>query len=164
MAKKKVVEKPDPSIVKGNPTKELFISMLVKDITLSDAIGDLIDNSVDGAKQYTKDKNNLSKFHIEITATEAHFFINDNCGGIEVNVAREYAFRFGRAAEYKAITKSIGQFGIGMKRAFFKIGNLILVNSVAPKSSFALKIDVNEWREKKDNWDFKFRGSKTKIK
>jgi len=38
-----------------DPTKDLFISMLVKDLSLEDAIHDLIDNSVDGAKRLTPD-------------------------------------------------------------------------------------------------------------
>jgi len=33
----------------ANPTKEFFVKMITRDITLEDCILDLIDNSVDGA-------------------------------------------------------------------------------------------------------------------
>jgi hypothetical protein len=37
------------SAIQASPTKELFISMLVRDIELTPAIVDLVDNSFDGA-------------------------------------------------------------------------------------------------------------------
>lgn len=36
--------------VHANPAKSFFVSMLIKDITLRDAIGDLVDNAVDAIK------------------------------------------------------------------------------------------------------------------
>ena len=36
--------------VQANPAKSFFVSMLIKDITLRDAIGDLVDNAVDAIK------------------------------------------------------------------------------------------------------------------
>ncbi len=49
----------DPNLVQGDPTKDFFISMLIKDITLRDAIGDLVDNSVDAIKAKAANRNNL---------------------------------------------------------------------------------------------------------
>lgn len=144
----------ESKIIKADPTKNFFISMLIKDITLKDAIGDLIDNSIDGAKRNSKN-NDLKQFYVDITAKNNIFEINDNCGGIDINIARNYAFRFGRPAEYKIEKHSIGQFGIGMKRAFFKIGNFISVKSVSKKSNFAMNIDVKKWQKQK-KWDFEF--------
>lgn len=146
----------DKNVIIGDPTKEFFISMLIKDITLRDAIGDLIDNSVDGAKRNASDLKDLSKFWIKITAEAAKFEITDNCGGIESNIARDYAFRFGRPSEYKLTPHSIGQFGIGMKRAFFKIGEKIEITSTAKTSNFTMNIDVPTWRDSVEKWNFKF--------
>lgn len=145
---------PTDKKVEATATKEFFISMLIKDITLRDAIGDLVDNCVDGAKRHAKSTENLKDFWIKITAKEDKFEIEDNCGGIDVEVAQEYAFRFGRPEKHKLSPYSIGQFGIGMKRAFFKIGNYITVTSTALKSSFKLIIDVNTWRKDEANWNF----------
>ncbi len=143
-------------IISGDPTKDFFISMLIKDITLRDAIGDLVDNSVDGAKRNATNPKNLSKFWIEIKADKTSFEIVDNCGGIESKIAREYAFRFGRPSKYKLDPDSISQFGIGMKRAFFKIGEKIVIQSIAKKSKFKMHIDVSDWKKDLDKWNFKF--------
>ena len=43
--------------VNANPTKDFFIQMLTKDIKLERAIIDLIDNSIDGAKNLRGDNN-----------------------------------------------------------------------------------------------------------
>ncbi len=147
---------PPQNVINGSPTKEFFISMLVKDITLRDAIGDLIDNSVDGAKRSAPNSSDLSSFWIKINADKTKFELKDNCGGIECNVARDYAFRFGRPNDYKLDANSIGQFGIGMKRAFFKIGEEIHILSVAKNSEFEMHIDVPRWKDSFKDWNFAF--------
>jgi len=141
--------------IDASPTKEFFITMLIKDIRLIDAIGDLIDNSVDGAQRTAEANNllNLDGFEIDIKATPTIFEIKDNCGGIDINIARKYAFRFGRPSEYKIEKHSIGQFGIGMKRAFFKIGKIINIQSIASNSKFETTLDVKNWQTKSE-WDF----------
>lgn len=142
--------------VAADPAKSFFVSMLIKDITLRDAIGDLVDNSVDAIKAIAKDPNKLDKFEIEIDLSENHFSITDNGIGMEAKVARETAFNFGKSDRHKLIKNSIGQFGIGMKRAFFKLGNNIKVQSVAKNSSFELTIDVPAWLKSPKVWEFEF--------
>jgi hypothetical protein len=141
--------------IKASPTKNLFISMLVKDITLADAIGDLIDNSVDGAKQMRPAKN-YKGLIIEIKATPSHFIIKDNCGGIEAAIARNYAFRFGRPKDKPIQIGSVGQFGIGMKRSLFKMGKRFEINTIAALSSFKMEVDVDNWQNDEASWDFEF--------
>ena len=155
------------TVINAYPTKELFISMLTKDITLRDAIGDLLDNSVDGALRLRGDKNYKGLWvKIELTAEKAHpetahFRISDNCGGIPVEVARDYAFRFGRPEGSKGTPHSVGLFGIGMKRALFKLGKKFRVESVAPTSSFTMGVDVEQWKKqdkegRESDWEFRF--------
>lgn len=155
MAEQTKTQQDDPNKIQASPTKEFFISMIIKDITLIHAIGDLVDNSVDGANRTAQLHNltNLNNFEIKIKATASEFEIKDNCGGIDIDIARKYAFRFGRPTEYEIENHSIGQFGIGMKRAFFKIGNKINVQSVASNSKFETILDVDDWQGKPD-WDF----------
>jgi hypothetical protein len=162
MLKQKSDPSSDKKIIKATPTKEFFISMLIKDITLVDAIGDLIDNSVDGANRHSKD-DDLSKFHINISVNKNKFEIKDNCGGIDINIARNYAFRFGRPTEYKMEMNSIGQFGIGMKRAFFKIGTKIEITSTTLSTEFNTTIDTKIWQKDK-KWDFEFTSFRENIK
>ncbi len=141
--------------IKVKATKDLFISMLVKDLTLNDVISDLVDNSVDAANNNKGTSNDLSEFFVELTIQKGKFIIYDNCGGITSDVARESAFVFGKPEHYSNSDFSIGQYGIGMKRAFFKIGNNIEIESKSKESYFKVNINVGDWR-KEDNWDFSF--------
>lgn len=144
----------DPNVIKTLPTKDLFISMLIRDITLKDAIGDLVDNCVDGARSIStkKDYTNLS---VDIKISPSQFSISDTCGGFSAEIARKYAFRFGRPQEFKALKGSIGQFGIGMKRAIFKIGSHVVIESTSLASTFKVTIDVDKWRSD-PAWAFHF--------
>lgn len=146
----------DNLIVKANPAKSFFVSMLIKDITLRDAIGDLVDNSVDAIKTCAENKDDLSLYKVVITLNNSEFTISDNGQGMSTDVARTTAFNFGKAATHKLVDNSIGQFGIGMKRAFFKIGSKISVHSVTDNSLFDIDIDVPGWLAK-DEWEFTFR-------
>ena len=144
--------------ISANPTKELFISMLTRDITLRDAIGDLLDNSVDGALSLRgNDSYEGLWVKIELNAKEGYFRITDNCGGIPVADARDYAFRFGRPEGSEYTPHSVGLFGIGMKRALFKLGNKFRVESVASTSSFTMEVDVEQWKNNNEaDWKFQF--------
>lgn len=53
--------------------------------------------------------------------------------------------------------ETTGIFGIGMKRALFKIGNYFEIKSTTTKTSFEVKLDVEKWQnQQSDNWDFPF--------
>lgn len=141
-------------IIDAEPTKELFIDMLVRDIPLIRAIVDLVDNSVDGA---TKLRNNDSYagLWIKIQVNKRFFLIEDNCGGMTVEDAADYAFKFGRRKDAEETPKSIGKFGIGMKRAFFKLGKKFTVESTTAHSRFKVSENVEEWKQKTE-WTFDF--------
>ena len=110
----------------GGPTKRFFISMLTRDIELEDAILDLIDNCVDGAMRH-RNTEILSKtpyfgFWAHLTLSENNFRLVDNCGGIPDD-RLDNAFRLGRPQSADDMDlPTIGMYGIGMKRALFKIG------------------------------------------
>lgn len=155
-----------PTTVNANPTKAFFVRMLTRDISLTDCVMDLIDNSVDGAWKTANptDKHRmikddaLSGFAITITFDENRFSISDNCGGITLENAAEYAFTFGRTAE--SSDYSVGVYGIGMKRAIFKLGDEISIHSTYESGgdleSFVVPINVPEWlADHSTNWDFK---------
>jgi hypothetical protein len=148
-------EQTSSNIVNGRPSKELFITMLTRDISLIDAISDLVDNCVDGAIKL-KGGRKFTGLGVDITLNDNCFKIKDNCSGIDKDLAQKYAFRFGRPSDAKAVDYSVGQFGIGMKRALFKMGNKFEINSVSQNSSFSIEIDVDKW-SKEENWDFRFK-------
>ncbi|MBN8685121.1 MAG: ATP-binding protein [Chitinophagales bacterium] len=150
-------------IIQGKPSKLFFIDMLTRDITVSDAIGDLVDNAVDAARAeiYRNNQPTYDLFalkyentKIQINFSENEFTIKDNAGGIPYEIAKNYAFCFGRPEDYSTGNfGSIGQFGIGMKRAFFKIGKKITVESSTSNEYFKIEIDVEKWKNE-DDWNF----------
>lgn len=147
--------------IEAHPTKGLFIGMLIKDIGLIRSIVDLVDNSVDGAK-WLRPEGDFDGLSVRIEATKDHFRITDNCGGIKVEVARDYAFRFGRPPGAPAVPHSVGQFGVGMKRALFKMGKWFSIESTTANSKFAVEVDVERW-SKEDDWTFGFSELKESI-
>jgi hypothetical protein len=136
------------------PTKDLFVDFLTKDLTLAHAITDLVDNSVDGARRL-KPHRDLDGLYVNLNVSPQSFEITDNCGGIPVDVARRYAFRFGRPPEESPTPRSVGQFGVGMKRALFKLGKQFTVTSTAAASRFVLNVEVDDWK-RTDDWQFEF--------
>ena len=87
-------------LINASPTKEFFIHMLTRDIPLTRAILDLVDNSVDGARRL-RASGNYDGLWVRMELSVEQFRIADNCGGITVEIARDYAFRFGRPKEAK---------------------------------------------------------------
>tara|TARA_R110002072_G_scaffold302300_2_gene484643 strand:+ start:2738 stop:4102 length:1365 start_codon:yes stop_codon:yes gene_type:complete len=156
----------DKSKADANPTKAFFVRMVTRDITLEDCIFDLIDNSIDGAWELAgghplslDDETDLSPYKISIDIKEGSFEISDNCGGITLDDAADYAFTFGRKEDAETENFSIGVYGIGMKRAVFKLGSDIEIRSTyeaeGSLSSFRVPINVEEWLAAGDeNWDF----------
>lgn len=151
----------------ANPTKAFFVTMITRDITLEDSILDLVDNSVDAAWKSEgsspaglKDNTDLSAHSITISAEPDRFSIVDNCGGMTLEDAASHAFSFGRKAYYVSDQYGIGVYGIGMKRAAFKIGKEIHVRSTyidveASRQSFEVPIFVENWLENDEPpWDF----------
>jgi hypothetical protein len=150
----------DKKRINASPTKEFFIYMLIRDIPLSRAILDLVDNSVDGARRLYPN-GDFQDLWVRVELDSTHFRIADNCGGIPVEIARNYAFRFGRPSGAPPTPHSVGQFGVGMKRTFFKLGSKIKIDSTTNNSRFTMDIDVEDWKTgnesaNPDDWHFKF--------
>lgn len=135
--------------IHADPTKEFFMTMLTRDISLTSAILDLVDNSVDAAKR----GNELDEKVINLTLRRGYFEITDNCGGMEKTIAENYAFRFGRDPSAPSTANSVGRFGVGMKRAFFKLGDVIKLQSKCKNESFQIDINANEWKSTQE-WEF----------
>ncbi len=155
-----VTPTPDTTIDAG-AEKRFFIEMLTKDIELLPAIVDLLDNSVDGARGLHPD-GDLSGQWVKIEFGDGSFTISDNSGGISADIARHYAFRFGRSRDFTGVKRSVGQFGVGMKRAIFKIGRAFAVQSAHrgetgndDSSRFHLNVDVEQWAIQNE-WTFQF--------
>jgi hypothetical protein len=150
----------------ASPTKEVFLEMFIRDLSLEDCVLDLVDNSIDsliknrnvdvsdallpgGGDEVEKGKHRLPI--IEIYYEPGKFRIRDNCGGISVKDAVEEVFRFGHSEG--AERGQLGVYGIGLKRAIFKIGAEIAIESRTAGDGFNMHISVPQWAENPD-WKF----------
>lgn len=146
------------NIANGSPTKEFFVEMLTRDIELNDAILDLLDNCLDGVVRTCSEKDKLQEedfytsYEASINLSATEFSIMDNCGGIPRDTAENYAFRMGRVPTTQTDHPTIGIYGIGMKRAIFKIGRAATVYTQNAGQKYAVKIPP-DWAST-DGWDF----------
>lgn len=144
--------------IHADATKDFFVTMITRDISLRDCIFDLLDNAIDGArrKPTATASQPFSGYEVRLEFDANVFRISDNCGGIRLSDAIDYAFHFGRRPNSPSDVKGgIGLYGIGMKRAIFKIGRNCIVTSHADDASFKILLDVAEW-EAKAEWDFDY--------
>ena len=140
--------------INAEPTKGFFVDMITRDISLEQAVLDLVDNSVDGAKLHRGDGDRpLEGFEVSISISGVRFRIVDNCGGFSRETARDYAFRFGRPPGREKLEYSLGRFGIGMKRALFKFGDHFIVESSTDADAWGIDIDVPIWQDD-PGWTF----------
>ena len=142
-------------MITASPTKRFFVSMLTRDIELEDAILDLLDNCIDGIlrKHVVADTPTpYDSYFANIEFNKDSFKIEDNCGGIPYKLATEYAFMMGRPHdENDTDIPTVGMYGIGMKRAMFKMGRESSVYSSTEDESFMVSISP-EWLETDGNW------------
>jgi hypothetical protein len=134
--------------------------MFTRDISLEDCILDLIDNSIDSylSKQGIPisqlifgpanggPKHNLGK--IDVTCNDRHIKVIDRCGGIPRKRAMDEIFCFGH--DSGDTPGKLGAYGVGMKRALFKIGNKFEIVSRTATEGFQTSLTVDEWVKRED--------------
>lgn len=153
-----------PLTAKAEPSKAFFTETLTRDIALSDCILDLVDNSIHSLIMklnldvsehlFAGTKPARIDAHIDIAFNSSKFTIKDDCGGISIDDAKEVVFLFGNPVKEKKHT-GLGVYGIGMKRAFFKIGRQISIVSHTTDEQFRIDVNVDEW-QKTEEWTFPF--------
>ena len=141
--------------VDASPVKSFFVEMLTRDIELGDAILDLLDNCVDGVLRHNENGSGETPYkgyYAEITFDEDSFSISDNCGGIPRD-RHDYAFRMGKEREDRDNNLStVGVYGIGMKRAIFKIGKHCSISTHHEGYSYNVKI-TPKWIAQQEEWE-----------
>lgn len=151
----------------GGPNKRFFVSMLTRDIELGDAILDLVDNCVDGAMRKSKTHLDPSQpfkgYWAELTVSKDAFEIKDNCGGIPAS-SIENAFVLGRPKiAIDRNVPTIGVYGIGMKRAIFKIGNAASVQSNSADGFFSVDYTSDWLNPDNDEWELPINRQPKKV-
>ena len=142
--------------VSARPVKSFFVSMLTRDIQLEDAIMDLLDNCVDGILRMGAggSERPYDGYWAEITFDAGRFVIQDGCGGIPSSLL-DYAFRLGRDPDFPVDEKtpgSVGVYGIGMKRAIFKMGESCVISTQHANVNYDITIS-SEWLHNQDDWE-----------
>lgn len=153
----------------ASPEKRLFISLITKDISIKAAFLDLIDNSINSVVEKFTDRLKTAEDYEAVlndptftpTATiQINFFddeikIVDNASGISTTTAEEHVFKFGRGSNESHANDRLSVYGIGLKRALFKLGNLIEINSNHIDGGFRLSLDVDKWAHlQQERWEF----------
>jgi hypothetical protein len=148
------------------PRKHFFLEMFTRDISLEDCVLDLIDNSIDGLVRTREidisssllDEANAKNFppsaglpRIEVSYTKSHFEIKDTCGGIPRDHALKDVFNFGHSPD--AMGGVLGVYGVGLKRAIFKLGENFEMKSRTVDNGFDVNLNVREWSKKDDALD-----------
>jgi Histidine kinase-, DNA gyrase B-, and HSP90-like ATPase len=161
----------EPTYAIAEPTKRLFLSLLTRDISLEHAILDLIDNSINSAIR-VRNLNLVESFDdfvsgqlaaayepsdISIRFSVDEFEIADECGGIPLQAAKTTVFRFGRD-ETSAAGDVLSVYGVGLKRALFKIADHIQVWSQDDENAFIVEDHAADWASRQEvEWRFPLR-------
>lgn len=122
---------------------------LTPDITVLESLFDLIDNSIDAARNhlisnnFEKDRfglpDNYSNYMISIRLSKNSISILDNCLGIEEENLTNRVFMTADISNHKF---GIGHYGLGLKRALLKFGNKYAMSSDNGKIAFKLRFDT----------------------
>jgi hypothetical protein len=146
-----------PFEVDTRPTKDVVVSGLTKDATVEACIFDLIDNSIDAARdsvfQLGQHDSGLlddySGFIIDLDFSGISFKIEDNCGGISVEDLKTTVLRFGQMSQHDT---GIGVFGVGLNRALFKLGRISQFHTDTGTERAELVLNVDNYL-KSDKWE-----------
>ena len=152
--------------IEGEPTKAFFVDLLTRDISLVDCILDLIDNSLhsDIRRAHTDVSNILLDKRGRRRIYRRRFRLmflprgsrsaTPPPGFPRMKPERMY---FGSEQPSRlSDDRGLGVYGIGMKRAIFKIGRKIAVHSSTSTEAFDVTIDVDKWKANANSWDFEF--------
>lgn len=149
-----------PFTVDTHPTKDVVVNGLTRDATVEACIFDLIDNSIDAARDSifrslkSTDQDDLPEsykgYEIKLSLSGSKFRIEDNCGGIPVEKLKTLVLRFGERSHHPV---GIGAFGVGLNRALFKLGRVSHLKTDTGEQRAELSLDVSDYLSRKDQWD-----------
>ncbi|MGR3807787.1 ATP-binding protein [Pasteurella testudinis] len=134
--------------IQSGVSPDYLESTLTTDITVLESIFDLIDNSIDAARdhlisnKFEADKFGLpqdySSYKISIRLGSNSICILDNCLGIDENSLSKKVFLTAGISNHKF---GIGHYGLGLKRALLKFGNTFAMSS--DNGNVAFKMHFN---------------------
>jgi hypothetical protein len=148
--------------VDTSPTKEIVVGGITRDATISACVFDLIDNSIDAArnviftglpaKAREVPPDDYSPFKITVGLSGSGFKIEDNCGGIPVDQLQNMVMRFGARSQHKL---GIGVFGVGLNRALFRLGKVSHFTTDTGKQRATFTLNTDDYLKKPDDWELR---------
>jgi len=146
--------------VDTTPTKDAVVSSLTRDASIEACIFDLIDNSIDAAREsiFAKGRPDVDQyglptsyagFKIDVRISGKGIIVEDNCGGIDGKFFQKGALKFGKRSRHKL---GIGAFGVGLNRAVFRLGKKANITTDNGSERLSLTIDAKIYLKEEDNW------------
>lgn len=143
--------------VDTRPTKDMVVGSLTRDISVEAAVFDLIDNSIDAARDTIFARGTVDPtdglpdsykgFKIALSFRADGCSIEDNCGGIGVESLKTMVLRFGQRSSHPM---GIGIFGLGLNRALFKLGRVSHLKTDTGSQRAELVLNVEEYLKSND--------------
>ncbi|WP_162933083.1 ATP-binding protein [Roseovarius sp. EL26] len=143
------------------PTKELLVTNLTRDASTEACIFDLIDNSIDAARNTILQQSpklpdsdqlpsSYSSFSVSLEILGDRLEVADNCGGMDPQGLASGYLRFGKQSEHEY---GIGLYGVGLNRALFKLGNNTEITTENASGQAKVEIDRAAYIKDEDNWN-----------
>lgn len=133
-------------VVESGVNPKFLEDTLTQDISPLASLFDLIDNSIDAARDHLlKSKpplddyglpSDYSKYAISIRIDKNSIRILDNCLGIEEAVLSKKAFHVAAPSEHAF---GIGHYGLGLKRSLLKFGTKYAMSTDTGKVAFVMR-------------------------
>ncbi|MDZ7922278.1 ATP-binding protein [Rhodoferax sp.] len=134
--------------IKTGVNSNYLENTLTTDITVLESIFDLIDNSIDAARDHLISKNferdiyglpvDYSGYKIIIRLGKKSISVLDNCLGMDESTLSLHAFRTADTSSHKY---GIGHYGLGLKRALLKFGRQFSMSSDNGSIAFKMHFD-----------------------
>lgn len=151
-----------PTYANAYPRKRFFMEMFTRDISFEDCILDLIDNSIDSlvrdhdidpasdillSFERKKKLPPVQLNHVDVSLEAKQITVQDDCGGIPRNLVKDELFTFGHSEDFNG-HQQLGIYGVGLKRAIFKIAEEFEMVSSTRSDSFRATLNIPKWAEK----------------
>jgi hypothetical protein len=148
------VNQPSEVRVSFSSDPDYVIKGLTSDVTTIECIYDLIDNSIDAARNSLlkidtkKDKFGLPSsyngYEIRVSIDNKNVTILDNCSGIDEKTLSNKTFTIGSRSQHPY---GIGHYGVGLNRAIFKLGAQVHLITDDGIDQFSLTFSESEVRK-----------------
>ncbi|NMM29224.1 MAG: hypothetical protein HHJ12_18595 [Glaciimonas sp.] len=143
---------PNPIIktinVQAGVSKDYLESILTTDITVLESIFDLIDNSIDAARDHLLSgkcdsdiyglPNDYSGYKVSIRLSRKSISVLDNCLGFDELTLTQKAFVTADISNHRF---GIGHYGLGLKRSLLKFGSSYELSTDNGKVAFKMQFD-----------------------